>query len=365
LPDNDHNKGHGAIRVLAVHKEGALFPPMLDTLRRDGFEVDSVGNVYAAVAGFAREPAEMAIVDLNPLSGSEMDCVRIFRELNEDVFILATFSLSHRDKAAEAIKLGADACLVQPFYPEELIGMLKRWAARARGRRDACEHYQADLEALARLAKGTAHEVNNPLTTLSGWLEMMELDPDRPGDERRRLASMREEAERIAQVVARLQEFGQQQMEDCEPVDVDDMLSGLLEEVVPKGNGIRVDCEFQAAGAVVWGDESLLRKACKILLEDALAGLAGNGTLGVRTQLGDGGTLELSVSDTGRCIPAEQLSHIFEPFASIPRSGEALSLAYPAAYGIIRGHGGELRVSSDEVNGTEFVARLPRVPTLP
>jgi len=354
-----------ALTVLLLCRDPGPFLPALDALKAEGLRIRCANNVYRAVADFAREPADVAIVELDGLEGSEFECIGIFRELNREVYILAVFSPAYRHKAAEAVKLGADSCLPEPFYPVELTSIAKHLVQRAAGSREAHRDYREHLAALARLAKGIAHEVNNPLTTLSGWLEMMESDGTLTAEERERVASMREEAHRIAKVVQRLVAFAQEPLEGGSPVDVNAVLAELLEEMSKRAKGTRVEARLQAAGAVVWGDESLLRQACKALLDEAMAALGGGGTLSVQTRAAQQDYLELSIRDDGRPIPAEQLQHIFEPYGSLSRGDEAMDMAYPAAYGIIRGHGGELTVSSDEQRGTEFVVRLPRMPTVP
>jgi len=361
------NEGHsrGTLSVLVVCQEEALFLPAADRLRQKGFELQTAPNVYRAVADFARRPRGIAIADLDCLQESELQFIRILRELSRDVFILGLFSQAHRPKAAEALRLGADACLLQPFYPGELLWILERWADRAAGQRAVGQGFRDHLASLARLAKGTAHEINNPLTTLSGWLQIMESEEGRPQQERERLASMREEADRIAKVVERLQAFGEQRPQERGPVDINKVLGELVEQVHRAGGAVRVESDLEAAGAILWGDEAQIRKACGILLDDALAALNGDGTIRVCTRLAEDEQVELSVSDDGRRIAADQLDQIFEPYAVLPRLGEQMSLAYPVAYGIFRSHGGELTVTSHEGGGTEFRVRLPRVSTVP
>lgn len=346
------------LTVLAICSEGGMFLPTLDGLRGEGVAIELAHNVYRAIAQFARRPTDAAIVDLDLLGDAEVECIKVLRELREDAYILAVFSQEHRRKAAEALNLGADATLLQPFYPSELLQLVKRWAQRAAARNQEPLHPQAHLASLARLAKETAHEINNPLTTISGWLELMESDESRSEEERRRLASLREEADRIAKVVEQLLAFGQERLEGCSPVDVDRVVRELVDAV--RSARVPVAAELEAEGETIWGNEGLLRKAWQMLLEDSLAAVKGGGTLQVRTKLNGHDSIELSIRDNGRRIPPDELEHIFEPFGSPSRSEGPMVLAYPAVYGIMRSHGGALTVTSDEEHGTEFLVRLPR-----
>jgi len=371
--------------VLVLCKNEEVFLASLDKLGQEAFDVETAPDVYRAVASFAKRPVDAVVVELDALGESELECIRIFYELNKDVYVLAAFSQAHRHKAARALELGADGCLLQPFYPGELISTLKRWAERAMAKRTAAMRSQDDLAALQRLAKGAAHEINNPLTALLDRLEMMQTQEGRSQEERNRFASMREEAQRIAKVVERLLAFGLELPVARSPVDMNALLEELLGEIrtrakgvkakagrrrnalgrfvgaPPAAKGVNVESELQAEEALVLGHETLLRQACKMLLDDAFAALNGGGTLTVRSDPGENGFLELSVRDNGRCIPAEHLEHIFEPYSYAGRAGEATSLTYPAAYGIVRSHGGELTVTSEQGRGTVFLVRLPRI----
>jgi two-component system NtrC family sensor kinase len=347
------------INVLAICAEEGAVAPSLSALTGEGFVIQRTGNVFRAVADFARNPADMAVIDVDSLAESELECVRIFRELNDDAFILVVFSLNHRQKAVEALRLGADATLLQPFYPSEILAMLRRWASRSTARRSSAAEYQKHLDALARLAKGTAHEINNPLTTLSGWLQMMEADDKRDAKERRRLTSMREEADRIAQVVERLIAFGQEPPSEREPIDMNALVTELLDDLRKRANGVNIEVELAPGGALVMGDDRMLRRACKMMFDDALAAVDNRGRITVTTRTTRQGFFELSVRDDGRRIPADQLQRAFEPYRTMPRAGESMSLAYPAIYGIMRSHGGDLALRSDDEHGTEFLAKLP------
>ncbi len=356
---SDRRDSSRKISVLVICADEGPIPSLLDPLGHENFAIERTPNVFRAVAGFAKSPADMAIVDVDVLSSAALECVRIFRELNKHVFILAVFSQNYRQKAAEALRLGADATIVQPFYPHEILAMLRRWADRSAVRESTEMDYQRHLDALARLAKGTAHEINNPLTTLSGWLQMMEVDEKRDAKERRRIASMREEADRIAKVVERLIAFGQEPPSERAPVDMNAVVTELLDDLRKRANGVAIDVKLQQGDATVMGNDRMLRQACKMMFDDALAAVDSEGRITVRTRLTHQGFFEISVRDDGRRIPADELQRAFEPYSTMPRAGEAMSLAYPAIYGIMRSHGGDLVLKSDDENGTEFLARLP------
>ena len=359
MSQNEKNPEMG-LSILVVCKDEDRFLPAVQRLGEQGHATESATSVYRAVASFARRPADVAIVDLDSLENAESECVRIFRKSNKDVYIVAVFSQEHRQKAAEALGMGADASLQQPFYAAELVSMITRWAERAIRLRDAQKDH---LDVLQRLAGGMAHEINNPLTTLCGWLEMMELDEGRDAEKRERLASIRREALRIAQVVKYLSAFAQGPPEERSLVDMNAVVSGLVEDICSRATGVQVETRLTNEAVTVWGNHDLLRQASQILLEHSVDAPNGSGTLVVQTRLTADNLVELVVRDKDRCVPNEQLERIFQPYGSVSCAGEGTSLACPAAHGIIRSHGGEVCVTSDEERGTEFLVWLPGIST--
>ena len=330
-----------------------------EALREGGCSVRSETSVYRAVASFASNPADIALLDLDALDERQLECVGIFREINPDALILCLFSPDRRRFAAESVRRGADSCLAQPFYPGELETLLRRWAYRVERRILALASQRDNLDSLARLARGTAHEINNPLTTLSGWMQMM---ADEAGDRKRknRLNSMLEEADRVAAVVRRLLDFGQEKPEELMPVDLNALLTSLLDEMESKHTETKIERNLCDGAALTLGDAAALRQACSMMLRDCAAALDEEGVVSVSTARRPDGKIELKISDNGRLIPPEMIENIFEPYNTAPRAGgDESSLAYPAIFGIIRSHGGDISVKSDRRSGTVFTALLP------
>ena len=358
-PQTDSTIAPGCPTILLLCDQAGAAPLALEKLSHEGFTIRTAPNVFRAVALFANPGASGApavvVVDIDPRGGGGGGGGGIFREINRDVLILALFSPPHRAKLSTALQLGADACLPQPFYPTEIISLIRQWGRRRGAESDDQRH----LASLARLAKGAAHEINNPLTTLSGWLQMMEADERRDPKERQRLSSMREEADRIAKVVERLIAFSRESPPERAPVDIGVIVSELLNDLRKQAVGVQVQSNLEAVGAKILGDGRLIRQACRMLLDDAAAALNGNGKITVRTRIPEPGFVEISIWDNGRRIPAEELPRAFEPYGASSRAGENMSLAYPAAYGIVRSHGGRLTLRSDQEKGTEFLVRLP------
>lgn len=358
-----HNGSEDRLRLLAVCGDDEQFGTALAKLRADGFDVKWEPSIYRAVAEFAQQPAHVVVIELEGLESDQLECIRVLRELNESAYVLTVFSMENRRQAGKALSEGADAYLLQPFYSDELAALVRRGVRRLSQRQDAKHDYERHLESLARLAKGTAHQINNPLTTLSGWLQMMKSEHCRRPEERQRLSSMQEEVDRIADVVEGLQSFGQEQPPQCHPVDLNGLLSTVMNEIRSEDEGIRIETDLARGDIVVWGDEKLLEEACRLLLHEACRAARKSG-VSVTTRGGDG-TVEMAVTEKGGQISESQMERLFEPYGYSSGNNGRSGLAYPAAYGIIRSHGGELTVNNGEGQGTTIKITLPQSSQVP
>lgn len=348
------------VRVLTVFKEPQKVMYAFDGSAGNGFSFRNENSVFKAVALFARDHFDMVIVDLDILSEEDMECFEIFREVRPSVFILALFSTSSYPDSSRALVLGADARLLQPFYPEELEAILKRWAERLRRRRDQTREVEQRLQVLAKLAKGVAHEINNPLTNLSGCLELLEEDDECTETQRKHFVSMKEDVQRVSDVVKELLLFSQEGPEKYGLVEVGNIFARLLQSI-PKASKLSIRRRLKDGEAMVWGDEGLLEKACGIFVEEALQTAGDEDKVEVEIGMEDPGWVNISIGSrsdlSAKALPVKEL----DPLEVDAEGDNKIPLAYPAAWGIVRAHGGNAMVRGDGERIMEFTITLPGV----
>jgi two-component system sensor histidine kinase PilS (NtrC family) len=218
---------------------------------------------------------------------------------------------------------------------------------------------QADrLATLGRMAANIAHEVRNPLTSLSGAVEAL-TRADVAAEARVRLTRIiLRESERLSEITRNFIEYAHPARLVIERVDaavvLDDVLRALPEHVSPEG--VKIVRAFPPS-LPLQADRERLRQVLSTLCLNALGVMPGGGELRLEGRV-QAGLVEIAVSDTGEGIPAHELAGVFEPFVATPHDATGLGLAL--VHRIVHEHRGQVTVRSEPGLGTEFVLRVPQ-----
>ncbi|MFL5605806.1 MAG: ATP-binding protein, partial [Gemmatimonadaceae bacterium] len=218
------------------------------------------------------------------------------------------------------------------------------------------------LAAVGELVAGVAHEVNNPLSSISAFAQLLLRDGSLTQSQRESIEVIRAETMRASQVVKDLLAFARRSEPQQAPLDINGVVSRTLrmrqyqfsEEVV------RAVPELADDLPSVMGDARQLQQVCLNLITNAVQAMSpgGGGTLHVRTYAADG-MVRLEVIDTGPGILPEARAHIFEPFFTTKKEGEGTGLGLSVSYGIVTAHGGTIEVVETGAKGTTFRVSLP------
>ncbi len=212
---------------------------------------------------------------------------------------------------------------------------------------------------LGQLAAGIAHEINNPLTAVSSYAQLLALrltDPKGAESARR----IQQGVERIHRLVQNLVSFAHPSDDSLGPVDLNEVVAAALTFVryeVTRGN-TRLEERLQVPLPRVLGAPDQLEQLVVSLLTNARDAVAGRGSVRLVTR-SEGGQVFLEVIDDGLGILPQDLARIFEPFFTTKPVGKGTGLGLFVAAGIARKHGGELAVESAPGRGTRATLRLP------
>lgn len=217
------------------------------------------------------------------------------------------------------------------------------------------------LSVLGELVSGVAHELNNPLTTILGYAQLI---PSLEGEDfRRAIQTIEEEAQRAGRIVRNLLYFARQHRPRVEPVDLNAVLARVVEvrRYNLEANSIRLVTQFGEVPELL-GDQYQLEQVFLNLVNNAQQALqSGGGTITITSET-TGDIARVTVRDTGPGVPDELVQRIFEPFFTTREVGEGSGLGLSIAYGIVQSHGGRLLAQRASGGGAEFIVELPLPP---
>ncbi|NUQ22052.1 MAG: response regulator [Gemmatimonadaceae bacterium] len=221
------------------------------------------------------------------------------------------------------------------------------------------------LAAVGELVAGVAHEVNNPLSSISAFAQLLLRDPTLPAAHRDSIEVIRAETGRASQVVKDLLAFARRSEHRRAPLDLNELVERTLRlRSFQLGDAhIALELDLAPDVAAVVGDARQLQQVVLNLVTNAVQAMAplGGGILRIATRPLPG-SVSLEVSDTGPGIPAAARPHVFEPFFTTKREGEGTGLGLSVSYGIVSAHGGSIGVAHTSERGTRMVVSLPAAP---
>ena len=218
------------------------------------------------------------------------------------------------------------------------------------------------MSAVGELVAGVAHEINNPLQTIVGCVELLLEEQSSPQLQHRDLQLVRQEAARAGQIVRNLLAFVRRGAPDRIGCDLNQIVRATLElreyHLTQQNINLVVDLA-QVPLPIVANREEIQQVVLNLLMnaEQAMADLPGSGSITIRTR-SEGGTETLQVSDEGPGISADLKGRIFEPFFTTKEVGKGTGLGLSISLGIATSHGGSLKLCPS-TRGACFELALP------
>jgi PAS domain S-box-containing protein len=218
------------------------------------------------------------------------------------------------------------------------------------------------LSALGDMAGGFAHELNNPLSGVLGYAQLLQDRKDLPADIRKDIELIYKEGRRAADIIKNFMVFAGKQPAQKQLADVNSLIQDILNlrQYEQTKSNIVVKTKFGKLPPVEV-DHSQMRQVFLNIVTNAdyfMLKAHKKGTLTITTKK-KGNMVLASFADDGPGIPAEQLSHIFDPFFTTNEAGQGTGLGLSICHGIVTEHGGRMHVESEVGKGTTFVVELP------
>ncbi len=220
----------------------------------------------------------------------------------------------------------------------------------------------AKLEALAEFAAGAGHEINNPVATILGRVQLLlrdETDPDR----RQALHVIAGQAYRIRDMIGDLMLFARPPQPQPVRCDLAGVVAGVVDRFAERLEQRKIELTPQLDESVfVWADEGQLAVVVSELLRNSVEAVEPGGHVSVAVGYESGGRRSwgvLTVQDDGPGLTEEEREHLFDPFFSGRQAGRGLGFGLPKCWRIVDAHGGHLVAEPAQPTGLRFRVRLP------
>ena len=232
------------------------------------------------------------------------------------------------------------------------------------------------LEAVARMAGGTAHEFNNLLTMLMGYSSLMLSSLESKEKLVDYIDKVNKASRRAAEVTRQLLAFSHRQVLSLEVIDLNKQLAEDCKSLQPLlGSKIKLELQLAPEALCIYADPAQIHQVLVNLARNARDAMPEGGELSIKVAPAEldekdsgrhpgalpGKYVELTVSDTGVGMTQEIQAHVFEPFFSTKEFGKGSGMGLAVTYGIVQQSKGSISVKSTRNKGTTFSILLPRV----
>ncbi|MBU1137913.1 MAG: PAS domain-containing protein [Proteobacteria bacterium] len=230
----------------------------------------------------------------------------------------------------------------------------------------------AQLAAIGELAAGVAHEVNNPITGIINFAQLLLDDSEKNSLQEELLERIVTEGERIASIIKKLLSFARESDNDNEPIDLVQVIQDSISLVEHqfKNDGIKIITDYSTEPCSILGNFRQLQQVVLNLLSNAHFALkeryptsSTDKEIRISCHLiikEEGQSIvQVSIRDSGTGIPQGILNRLFDPFFTTKPSGKGTGLGLSISYGIIRDHGGIIKVDSIINQYTDMIIIIP------
>ena len=362
-------------RILIVDDEAPLMQALCDILSEHGYDTTGFTSSTQALTAITSSKFDLLLSDLI-MPG--MDGIALLREalkIDSDLVGIIITGAGTIETAVEAMQVGAFDYIQKPLKLSVILPVLNRALTMRRLRMENLELQQRVRERTAQLEffSVVSHELRTPLNAINGWSHLLQTAALTPDQMAHGWDVMQRSVKAQTQIIDDLLDVsrlitGKLKLR-TRTVSVDAVIDAVVESVEPAAGAknIELKLSIDRSADPVAADADRLRQVLWNLLFNAIKFTPADGRVDVRLEQTAGGTIEVTVSDTGQGIRAEFLPYVFDPFrqqdASSTRRHGGLGLGLSIVRQLVELHGGTVSVSSEgEGKGASFTVKLPVSP---
>lgn len=379
--------------ILVIDDEPSIHRLLEDELGRQGYRVTSVISGAEGLEKLRKSEFPVVICDVLMPEMNGIQFLEMAMKINPDLEVILMTGHGDIEMAVEAMKKGAYDFVQKPFNRAEFLHRIENALEKHRlketvkdyevnfdqtqeklhmleNSKRALEQAQEELirteklSSIGRFVTGVAHEINNPLTSIIGYSQLL-MDYQIPENMARPLKIMHEQAKRCGKIVQDLMVFASRKNLDTAQWTtpgnlIQETIKDLDSEIRAKGIKVILNPEHQAP-ARVWAESFRIKQVFYDILKNAIQALEGlSGPKCITIEVGENdGHWRAMFKDNGPGIPKELHTKIFDPFFTTKEVGKGSGLGLSMAFGIVREHGGQISVQSELGKGAAFYVELP------
>ncbi len=381
-------------KLLVVDDERMILELTSMVLTSRGFDVSVVDNALDAYEMIEREQPALVLLDYMMPKVNGLDALKVIRERFPETYVIMFTGKGSEEVAVELMKSGASDYVLKPFSnaklverienvlrvrsieihnkaliqeQERLLDEIESWNRTLEERVEQktveleMAHHEVllteKLAALGHLSAGMAHEIRNPLNSISLFAQVMSSGLDGEPEMKSYAEKIFNEVERIDAILVKLLSTSKRSHFQLRTIHIDRVITTSLQPFLEQMNvqGVALQTELGEKTPSILADADELGQIFSNLFANALFEMKEGGTLSVRLESDEKEAL-ITVSDTGGGIPEEHLHNIFDPFFTTKDRGTGFGLS--VVLRIVKTYAGRINVESNS-QGTSFQIWLP------
>ncbi len=353
-----------AIKVLLIEDnpgDRRLIQEILTEAGGGAFDLECAERLSTGLEHLAGGGIDVVLLDLGLPDSQGLDTfTSVYAQVSAVPIVILT-DLADETLAIKTVQKGAQDYLIKGQVYGDLLSRVIHYATERKRMQEKLIMTDR-LASIGELASGVAHELNNPLTGVIGFSELL-LEKDVPDDIREDIAIIHHEAKRVAEVVKNLLTFARRHSPSKQLVNINTVVASILglRAYEQKVSNIQVITSFAPDLPEVMADPFQLQQVFFNIVTNAeyfMTEAHNKGTLTITTK-GVGDVIRAFFADDGHGISKENLGHVFDPFFTTKEVGRGTGLGLSICHGIITEHGGTVYAESESGKGTTFVVELP------
>ena len=376
-------------KILIVDDDTVVAESVKAVLSRREYDITVTDDALEGIELLHQKEFDLAILDVMMPVMTGFQIMESVKDLNLDTLFIIMTGDTSMDSAIKAIREGASDYIKKPFDADELMIRVENAIMHKRSKDEKriiqSEKKQLELqlrqsqkmEAIGTLAGGMAHDFNNTLGIIIGNTELAIRKTPRESPNRQYLNNIITASCRAEEMVSRLLSFSRITDAEKKPIDlisiVDESLK-LLRSSLP--SDIEIKKHFPDSQLVIMGDPTQLNQVMVNLCTNSAHAMNGSGGLleiNLRTReiglnpltsfngLPQGNYAEIIISDNGHGIPEDILKRVFDPYFTTKETGKGTGMGLAVVHGIVKNHGGSIKVESKVNEGTLFTIYVPLI----